>query len=318
MKLKILSIILISIVLLTACGQSADVSFNLEEQLSLGSKYLAEAKYEEAIVVFEKIIKVEDKCIEAYQGLAQAYIGIGNLVKAIETLEKGVNKTKDESLSDFWNTLSTSEAVLQKIAEYCNDKQYNKIFELMQEKDYNEILNLIQFIDKPLTLGEESKKIGIYRIFSKKFGEYMIYYGGFQEGKREGDGVWLGYYDKNNYIAIGQWKDDSPNGGMEVREWHLNLDESVVYRVITGGVSNGLWDGPVVWGFERTDGRIQSWNVSFTGGKWNILREEDDEEEGVYYITGEENPANGEDSGEMSIDSKEELDQLEGIVGFVN
>ena len=45
----------------------------LEKRLQLGQKYLTEAKYEEAVIVFQKILKIDPKQMEAYEGIAQAF-----------------------------------------------------------------------------------------------------------------------------------------------------------------------------------------------------------------------------------------------------
>ena len=44
----------------------------VEEQLSLGTKYLTELNYEQAIVAYEAAIKIDPKCTDAYLGLAEA------------------------------------------------------------------------------------------------------------------------------------------------------------------------------------------------------------------------------------------------------
>ena len=99
-----------------------------------------------------------------------------------------------------------------------------------------------------------------------------------------------------------------PNGAFEVREWNSNLNERVVYRVLTGGVESGLWNGPVEWSFIDNDG-TRSFPVSFDNGKWVVLRYDDDGEAIVSEL-----PEGEQESSTMTAHTP---DKLEGIEGFI-
>ena len=86
-------IALILILALTACGSE------WQEHYDLGMKYLTDGNYEEAIIEFEVAIEIDESKADAYIGLAEVYIEQGDLQKAIEILEEGYEKTKDESIS---------------------------------------------------------------------------------------------------------------------------------------------------------------------------------------------------------------------------
>ena len=60
----------------------------VQEQLDLGSKYMAELDYESAIVALNKTIKIDPKNVDAYKMLAEVYEKSGRLDDARATLEK--------------------------------------------------------------------------------------------------------------------------------------------------------------------------------------------------------------------------------------
>ena len=101
----------------------------LSDQISLGEKYLSEENYDDAIDAFKKAIELEPNDPELYKKLADSYIGKGDIEGAIQALEEGYSKTKDESLK-------TRLEVLKK------EKQYNELMEsgqkLLADSKYTE------------------------------------------------------------------------------------------------------------------------------------------------------------------------------------
>ena len=85
-----ISSVLLSLVLLTACGNA------WQKHYDLGMKYLSDGNYEEAIIEFEAAIEIDDKNPDTYIGLAEVYIQQGDLKKAIEILEAGYEKTQQD------------------------------------------------------------------------------------------------------------------------------------------------------------------------------------------------------------------------------
>ena len=84
-KIKLLFILALVGILLIGCkGKAARV----QEQLDLGSKYMAELDYESAIVALNKAIKIDPKNVDAYKMLAEVYEKSGRLDDARATLEK--------------------------------------------------------------------------------------------------------------------------------------------------------------------------------------------------------------------------------------
>ena len=84
-KIKLLFIIALVGMLLIGCKGKAE---RVQEQLDLGSKYMAELDYESAIVALNKAIKIDPKNVDAYKMLAEVYEKSGRLDDARATLEK--------------------------------------------------------------------------------------------------------------------------------------------------------------------------------------------------------------------------------------
>ena len=84
-KLKLLLIFTLIILLLFGCKSK---EARVQEQLDLGSKYMAELDYESAIVALNKAIKIDPKNVDAYKMLAEVYEKSGRLDDARATLEK--------------------------------------------------------------------------------------------------------------------------------------------------------------------------------------------------------------------------------------
>ena len=89
-KLVFAAIAVIAVVLIAVLATVASKSANankLEEQLSLGDKYLSELNYEQAIASYLAVIEIDPKNANAYLKLADAYAAQGEYNKAISILE---------------------------------------------------------------------------------------------------------------------------------------------------------------------------------------------------------------------------------------
>jgi len=84
-KIKLLFILALVGMLLIGCKDKVK---RVQEQLNLGSKYMAELDYESAIVALNKAIKIDPKNVDAYKMLAEVYEKSGRLDDARATLEK--------------------------------------------------------------------------------------------------------------------------------------------------------------------------------------------------------------------------------------
>ena len=92
----------------TACGTKAEATW--QEHYDLGLKYVNEAKYEEAILAFNKALEIDPKPAPVYIALAEVYVRQENYTAAQETLDKAITEIGE-----------TEELLAEK--ENLNDKQ---------------------------------------------------------------------------------------------------------------------------------------------------------------------------------------------------
>lgn len=74
------------VISMVACGTESAES--LDEFIVLGTQYLLDGNYEEAVVAFDKAINVDGKCIIAYVGKADANLGLENYPEAESVFSK--------------------------------------------------------------------------------------------------------------------------------------------------------------------------------------------------------------------------------------
>ena len=223
------------------------------------------------------------------------------------TIDFGALQVEIDKWREYYTRLSEH---LLSIAKACSERSFENVFELMRDVKYIELINQFGNANEIHAYDTGYGLLGVYKVQSEQYGNYMIYYGDYADEIREGKGLWIGYYDGNNYIADGIWEKDKPNGSFQVREWCDKLSEEVVYRVIDGSAVDGVWNGDVNWSFETEGGKF-TFPVEFNHGKWVLKRYVEDEDK---YVVCEANQAVGTDSS-MQIDASEK-DIVEGIIGF--
>lgn len=103
----ILAVVIIALAVGIGLAISNGSAKRLSEQLDLGQKYMEEMDYEQAVVTFSGIIEIDDKCVEAYLGLTETYIRMGEYDKALETAQKGYERTGDERLAEYMDMLES-------------------------------------------------------------------------------------------------------------------------------------------------------------------------------------------------------------------
>ena len=79
--------------------------------------------------------------------------------------------------------------ILVKIASFCQQEDYQEVFALMQSDEYIKFLERVDEIKETVGLKTEYGNIGLYKVDSEIFGNYMIYYGDYKDNNREGRGV---------------------------------------------------------------------------------------------------------------------------------
>lgn len=180
-------------VMLCACGQKASA---WQEQYDLGVRYLSEGNYEEAIIAFTAAIDIDSKRTDAYIGRGDAYIGSGeteeNLAAALEDyqsalelddtradaylgladvyirqgeygkaqdiLEKGFEKTRDQSIADKISEIESgifldSSSNVRRVNEYNESHElagystttYNEYGSIQRSSSYDQNGNLLYY-----------------------------------------------------------------------------------------------------------------------------------------------------------------------------
>ncbi len=150
-KCKLLVLICSIMLLVTACSFG---SVDLEEQLSLGNKYLVAGDYEKAIVAFTKVIQVDAKNVEANRMIADAYQKMNQPDEAAEAMLNVVllseyTEEDIQSLTELLDSLADKQqgAVLAQMAyaKTCDERFVSFLFKIKGEKkDFEGIRRLVQ------------------------------------------------------------------------------------------------------------------------------------------------------------------------------
>lgn len=276
----------------------------LEECYALGNYVLYKDDIDWTIDYVDSLITEQERVFDLLNDVNEQT----NDEKLKEIIDKIKNQLIDLKNWIEWFTYITQKGeILVDIASCCEKEDYDTVFELMQSDEYANVIESIDVTDEIRALETGYGKIGIYEVNSDIFGRYMLYYGDYTDNTRQGTGVWLGYNEGSNYMGKGAWKNDLPNGTFMVREWSSLLYETVVYRVISGPVTDGLWNGDVIWSFEQNDGRKEQYPVTFKDGYWEVLYVDIDGD----YVVSDKN-LEGEER-KLVIHNN---DEVLGITGF--
>ena len=297
------------------------------KQLELAQNYLLDQNYEEAIVALTNALKYEPKDSETYDRLVDAYLEWADYVidtkqdyeEAIDILQRGKEQTGDDRIAeklreyeDYNEMQGNLTGILDHIAALCNDGDFDAVFTYMQSDEYAYLIRNVKGLKDDFIADTAYGRVGIYRIKESKYGNYMLYYGDFEKKKesyiRHGVGVWLGYYDGNNCLVTGEWKNDKPNGKQVMREWNSSLASDVISRVVQGNVKDGLWDGAVKWSLERNSGETDVFDVTFQDGVALILYPS--EKNKNRYVIGTNTAGTGM---ELSIDDPNDVFSITGF-----
>ena len=268
--------------------------------------------YEHAIWDYEKAIERNPEAPEYYDAVMRAALEYGDIDLMLRYGELKFQNTDDKGWEEVVEAARTSVALMDELGDAFAAGDDEGIFALMRGESYQALLSLQEYLNRPILRTYGEKTLGIYRVDTAQYGHCLLYYGDYAGGVRSGEGAWYGYYDGNNYASRGDWAEDSPNGSFDVREWNSDLNESVVYRLVSGNVTDGLWDGAVLWAFDNTDGTYQSWNCTFDKGMAHVVAVEE-HDGGNRYVWSERS-----NEGGVSLSAVEGTeDRLRGIAGFV-
>ena len=166
-RIKIIFILALIGILLIGCKNKET---RVQEQLDLGSKYMAELDYESAIVALNKAIKIDPKNVDAYKMLAEVYEKSGRLDDARATLEKVLDlddlssENKDE-INDRIKNLDFLVAISKLPGEYdeptaleLSNTGSNDIYYSIDTKDSRLVATDMKYIS-PILLDEDGSYI---------------------------------------------------------------------------------------------------------------------------------------------------------------
>ena len=266
---------------------------NIDEQLSLGEKYLSELDYENAIIAFSKVINVDSKNVRAYIGLSDAYIGKGDIAKAIEILENGIEaipniagnleeklkllKLNTISLKNFINMDSFYFGKCEEIIELFKSEKFEMIPDYMRNEVALPIRDSIQNDEEKVTYYgniedgiPQGLGVCVYGKGMKKSTE--AYVGEFDKGLRSGTGlaIFTDYSSQGYYI--GEWNEDNVHGNGALYEDSFYSETQDAYpdgiynRYSKGVTNNGSAEGYWLEGWYDDNGKILTEDGDDTNG----------------------------------------------------
>lgn len=277
----------------------------VDSLLYIGDVYLDEEQYEEAQVIFEMMRETKGNKTEILERLLIVYKELEDREKQLQILcllNPDSTNTEEE--------IQAYVEMIDQIQIYLEAEDYESLFTLMEGEQFQNFQQIFEGQDSLLFAEEEGKGLGFYP------GGY-IYYGDYVEDVRQGEGSWMHARNDWRYLGYGSWDHDLPNGRFTE---HYQFDEPGIWQESgqnTGEVEDGLWNGLVQHDAHAYDVGEDTYHdeniqVSFTDGKYNILRTEIDAATGemVYIIYEGEN-------GVSQALSQEYLDMhtLHGITG---
>lgn len=289
---------------LCACGQRTPT---WQDQYDLGTRYLSDGNYENAIIAFTAAIEIDAKRAEAYVGRGSAYIGCGetaeNLAAALADYEMAVSlgdKTLDEKIETLRIRLASIEALplLEELYSYFSANDIESAKNLMRQADYR---TLSESVDRlPIVYeGDPSTAVAVYA------NDYY-YYGDWQNDQRSGHGLWIcAVSDSEDFDYVmydGSWSDDYPNGeGLITHEWFADKiqaepgETTSVKTEIKGTFANGLYHGAINEIWEMNDGDILVWTpITAVDGVYQAMKNPptetmEQDAEGKYLVAIDEN-----------------------------
>ena len=304
---------------------------NLPAYEGIADAYKGQDNYEKAAEYLERGLGEADgsydtgsaveKLTGYYRTLAERADTEGDDETAFKYYSRIAELDKEDKETEKWlsgystrsGLKSRSAGLGQDVDRLMQAEDYESLYQLMESEQLQEIINLMEELgDKDRLIFRTDKgKAGIYRVVSENYGPYMLYYGDYDGNIRSGNGVWIGSKDGAYFCAIGEWKNDQPNGHQMTREWKPSLDADIERRELIGNTVNGLWEGSVDFGFIRASGK-HGYIVDFSGGKWVVIEDTPYKSTDRWVVSRN---YYGDASGVMAIEGKN-LDKVHGIAGF--
>jgi len=287
-KLKLLLIFTVIILLLIGCKNKET---RVQEQIDLGSKYMADLDYESAIVALNKAIKIDPKNVDAYKMLAEVYEKSGRLDDARATLEKvleldNLSSDSEDEINDRIKNLDFLVAISKLPGEYgeptaleLSNTGSNDIYYSIDTKDSRLVATDMKYTS-PILLDEDGSYIvKAYTVDSSgnKHGSTEVKYT-IKLSKE--------HLEKDSWESIGNIYRYRGKDGKIVTGWQ-QIDGSWYYFKENGDMAIGVADiNGVKYCFDEDGVMLTGWQQ--IDGKW--------------YYFGDDGAAK---SGSQSIDGKQ-------------
>jgi hypothetical protein len=263
----------------------------VEAYIGISNVYLAEFSDDVANLVFETLETAWNKQEANHEAVIVQSLHAAEVLStvpssAMELLNRMMELTGGDARYDAMKTDITNmvaDELMRDLYEEFNTSNEDEIKETLQSGKYAELITFVEQgyvavwwegkADGKKAPADSHKGIGLYYVLSDDYSSVFCYYGDYKGESREGEGTWIGVSGSEYYWMTGAWAADKPNGQNVIREWNENLDESVVTRVLTGTLVDGLWDGDMTWAFEnKTASASASYTLHFENGNAEVVR----------------------------------------------
>ena len=283
-----LLIFIFVLMLLSGCKSKAT---RVQEQLDLGSKYMAELDYESAIVALNKAIKIDPKNVDAYKMLAEVYEKSGRLDDARATLEKVLDlddlssENKDE-INDRIKNLDFLVAISKLPGEYdeptaleLSNIGSNDIYYSIDTKDSRLVATDMKYTS-PILLDED--------------GSYIVKAYTVDSSGNKHDSIEVKYtiklskehVEKDSWESIGNIYRYRGKDGKIVTGWQ-QIDGSWYYFKDNGDMATGVANiNGVKYCFDEDGVMLTGWQQ--IEGKWYYLGDDGTAKSGSQTIDGKQ------------------------------
>lgn len=273
--------VLALVLLLTACGQSAQAAW--QEQYDLGTKYLEDGNYKEAILAFTAAIEIDPKQAPAYVGRGDAYVGAAETAQDPETAEAAY----ENALADYEKAVELGDEQAGKKAEDArthlkrieDDRGARELLQPLYARFAADDLDGAKALMRQETYKAMSAALTDGYLYYEEGGAAGLavypndfyYYGAWENGRRSGHGLWLrAVYaadsSEESYLYDGEWADDAPNGAgtiLRVRNQEkIEMEPGYTTSVrteVTGSFANWLYHGEIHEVWYMNDGETHIW-----------------------------------------------------------
>ena len=287
-KIKIIVILALVGILLIGCKNKET---RVQEQLDLGSKYMAELDYESAIVALNKAIKIDPKNVDAYKMLAEVYEKSGRLDDARATLEKvleldDLSSDNEDEINDRIKNLDFLVAISKLPGEYdeptaleLSNIGSNAIYYSIDTKDSRLVATDMKYIS-PILLDEDGSYIvKAYTVDSN---------GNKHESTEVKYTIKLSkeHVERDSWESVGNIYRYRGKDGKIVTGWQ-QIDGSWYYFKENGDMATGVADiNGVKYCFDEDGVMLTGWQQM--AGKWYYLGDNGAAKSGSQTIDGKQ------------------------------